>query len=107
MIRPGGGHGTDHLRGLQLSDLLSRQRCADRLLDRGAVVHWRAVEHAPYLPLLGASDAAERDERLRELTEAAGLALPGEHLPSMVPSAATNTRASRPACAPRRTSPGR
>lgn len=71
---------------------LASQR-ADRLLDRGAVVHWRAVEHAPYLPLLGASDAAERDERMRELVEAAGLALPGEYLPSTVPPAATNTRA--------------
>lgn len=68
-------------------------RRADRLLDRGVRVRWRAVEHDPHLSLLGASDAADRRARLHDLAEAAGLARPGELLPTDIPPITTNTRA--------------
>lgn len=77
---------------------LASQR-VDALRRLGHQVDWRAVEHAPLLPVTGTPSAGGRTGWKRELAEVAALALPGEQAPMEVPALISNTYAATSAYA--------
>jgi predicted DsbA family dithiol-disulfide isomerase len=66
----------------------------DALLEAGQSIEWRAVEHAPDLPVTGRRlsppDQAELDEELQAVR---ALAVPGEELPRSAAAFLPNTQA--------------
>ncbi len=71
---------------------LASQR-ADLLTEARVAVDWRAVEHAPSLPVTGSRPDSDRKAWDRELAEVTALVLSGEHAPAGLPSLISNTEA--------------
>lgn len=66
----------------------------DALAEAGADVDWRAVEHAPQLPVIGRRlDDAGRGELEAELADVRRLLRPGEEYPPTVPNLVPKTEA--------------
>ena len=64
------------------------------LIESGADIRWRAVEHAPAIPVPGSRlDAAAQQEIRDELAAVRGVLAPGEELDAALPAMTPHTQA--------------